>query len=837
MSIDAGAISPGAELGESEHETQALLEAARSIMKNRPFNETAREIFNALKNLTGATAGYVAMLTETGTENEVLFLDSGGRECTVDPTLPMPVRGLRAQAYELKKAVYDNDFSNSQWVKFLPSGHVKLDNVLFAPLNVEGKTVGIIGIANKPGGFNNHDLHFALVFGELAAIALVNTKMMTTLERSQERFRSVVDTAVDAIIIVDTQSRIVYWNRGAERIFGHGGGEMVGNHLSVLIPQRLRQAHADGMNRILDGGSPRVIGKTVELFAIAKDGREFPIELSLSSWRAAGETFFTGLIRDISEKKAAGDALRATRDQLEIRVRERTAELAEANEELKYEVLARKKTEAAVRENEKTYRAILNTAMDGFVVCNAHGLITEANEAYCRMSGFTREDLVGHSVAMLEAMESPEEVKGHIDKIKSAGFDRFETRHRKKDGLTIDVEVSVSRLSDDGGLMFSFVRDLTRRNVDEVERKRLAAAVAQTAESVVITDAEGAIIYVNPAFEKMTGFPAQEAIGKSPNILKSGQHDRAFYKNLWDTIKGSSVWSGHLINRRKDGELFETQTSISPALDAHGKIVNFVEVSRDISHETMLKKARDYFTAVTSHELRAPAANLQLIKALLRDLKTDSLVKQYIDNILDESMDGLNRIISATTLMEELSLTDTGKSFYVFYPYITLATSVEKARAEIAKAGRSLTLITDFDSFPKQTRMMGNQDMMIRAIDYVLSNAIKYSPDGKRISIGAWLKEGSVVIGVEDQGIGVAKEEFNHIFEPYFSLQNPMQYHRGGYSFKGGGMGLGLALCRMILEHHHGLITIESAGIDQGAKVTMTLPVLEREPAPEDRGI
>lgn len=828
MVMEVGAAAPGADKFEREQEAQALLEAARSIMKNRSFNETAREIFNALKNLTGATAGYVAMLTPDGRENEVLFLDSGGRECTVDPSLPMPVRGLREQAYMFSKAVIDNDFNNSKWAKFLPHGHVTLDNVLFSPLTVEGRTVGLIGIANKPGGFNERDLHYSMVFGELAAIALVNTKMMTTLERSENRFRSVVDSALDAIVIAGAQSKIIYWNLGASRIFGFGMEEVAGRPLSIIIPERLRQAHADGMSRLLAGGAPRVIGKTVELSAINKDGREFPIELSLSSWRAAGETFFTGLIRDITEKKAAHDALKAARDTLETRVLERTAELAAANEELHFEVAARKKSEAAVRENEKTYKAILGAAMDGFVSLNPSGLMTSVNEAFCQITGYAREELIGRPVSMLETAESHEEVLDHINRILAGKPERFERKIRRKDGGVIDLEISVSTL-EGGGLMFAFVRDVTGRNADEMERKRLAAAVDQTAESVFVTGADGEIIYVNPAFEQMTGFGAGEAIGKNPRILKSGQHNKDFYKTLWDAIKKGEVWTGHLVNRRKDGELFDTQTSISPARDAHGRIVNFVAVARDISHETMLKKARDYFTAVTSHELRTPTANLQLIKALLRDLKTESMVKQYIDNILDESLEGLNRIISATTLMEDLSLSDTEKTFFVFYPYITLATSVEKARGEITKAGRSLAINTMYDSFPKQTRMFGNQDMITRAFDYVLSNAVKYTPDGRSISIEMSLENGKVIIKFKDQGIGIPREELPHIFEPYFSLQSPFSYSRGEYSFKGGGMGLGLALCRMIVEHHHGWIALESHGIDQGTNVTMIFPEMSEK--------
>ena len=127
----------------------ALLEASGSVLKYRRFEDAARSIFDSCKKLIGATAGYVALLSRDGTENELLFLDSGGLPCTVEPTLPMPIRGLRAEAYHSAKTVYDNDFPGSEWVRFLPEGHAELHNVLFAPLTIEGKVAGLLDPANK----------------------------------------------------------------------------------------------------------------------------------------------------------------------------------------------------------------------------------------------------------------------------------------------------------------------------------------------------------------------------------------------------------------------------------------------------------------------------------------------------------------------------------------------------------------------------------------------------------------------------------------------------------------------------------------------------------------
>jgi len=163
-----------------------LQDAVKSVLEFESFPSTARQIFLHAKKLTGATAGYVALLSKDGRENEVLFLDAGGITCTVDPALPMPVRGLRAEAYRLKEPVYDNDFDHSRWAKFLPAGHAYLKNVLFTPLVIHGAPVGLLGLANKPSGFTDHDKYIAMALGDFAALALLNSRNLDSLRDLNE---------------------------------------------------------------------------------------------------------------------------------------------------------------------------------------------------------------------------------------------------------------------------------------------------------------------------------------------------------------------------------------------------------------------------------------------------------------------------------------------------------------------------------------------------------------------------------------------------------------------------------------------------------------------------
>jgi len=200
---DSGRLSGALQEAERRRlEIEALLTGARSLLVHQGFEHAARGLFDACKAATGATAGYVALLSDDGSENEVLFLDSGRRGCTVDPELPMPIRGLREVSYRRREAVYDNGFADSRWQEFMPEGHVSLDNVMFAPLIIDNQAVGLIGLANKPGGFNERDRELATTFGELAAVALRE-------RRAEEQRQALLDRLQKAMQEIKTLSGII----------------------------------------------------------------------------------------------------------------------------------------------------------------------------------------------------------------------------------------------------------------------------------------------------------------------------------------------------------------------------------------------------------------------------------------------------------------------------------------------------------------------------------------------------------------------------------------------------------------------------------------------------
>ena len=187
---------------------------------------------------------------------------------------------------------------------------------------IEGRVAGLMGLANKPGGFNENDAQLASAFSEFAAIALRNSRALESLEDSEQRFRSVVQTANDAIVTIDSLGRIIFWSLGAETAFGYSVDEAMGKPITIVMPERFHKDHRRGMDRMLSTGSPISIGtgtdsgRRVEVVGLRKDGSEFPIELSLALWKAKDETFFTAIMRDITDRKEE-EARRASEQERE----------------------------------------------------------------------------------------------------------------------------------------------------------------------------------------------------------------------------------------------------------------------------------------------------------------------------------------------------------------------------------------------------------------------------------------------------------------------------------------------------------------------------------------
>jgi len=249
-----------------------------------------------------------------------------------------------------------------------------------------------------------------------------------------------------------------------------------------------------------------------------------------------------------------------------------------------YKIAERKREQAALLRNQQ----VIETAMDGFWVMDAQGTLEEVNEAYARMTGYTRKELVGMHIRQMEVCEQAEDIKVLIDNIVAQGYDRYETRHRRKDGSVFDIEVSMTFLPDSKEI-FVFGHDITRRKQAE-QALRVAAATFETHDAILITDAQSNIIRVNRAFTKLTGYAAEEVIGKNPRILSSGREDKMFYAAMWRHLQEHGSWAGEIWDKRKNGEVYLKWSTITAVKNEHGEITQYVAIFSDITERKQLEE-------------------------------------------------------------------------------------------------------------------------------------------------------------------------------------------------------------------------------------------------------
>jgi len=263
-----------------------------------------------------------------------------------------------------------------------------------------------------------------------------------------------------------------------------------------------------------------------------------------------------------------------------------------------------------VEQSEKRYRGIVETASEGMWKLDAEFITCFVSRRMAELLGYTVDEMLGKPLFDFIFEGDVEQKRADLQRRRTGVSEQLERRYRKKDGAELWTKVSASPIFDDDGTFsgaLQMVSDMTDQKRAETGRESaletvmlLSRAMEQTADSVVITDREGLIEYVNPAFEATTGYSREEALGKTPRILKSGRHDRDFYKMLWDRILEGQPFRGTLLNRKKTGELYWAEQTITPIKDHAGNITHFVSVLKDVTQlrenqeqEVQLRLARE----------------------------------------------------------------------------------------------------------------------------------------------------------------------------------------------------------------------------------------------------
>ena len=369
----------------------------------------------------------------------------------------------------------------------------------------------------------------------------------------------------------------------------------------------------------------------------------------------------------------------------------------------------------------------------------------------------------------------------------------------------------------------------------EAERGRLSAAIDMAAEMVVITDAEGSIQYVNPAFTVITGYARAEALGQNPRFLKSGTLDAAFYHDLWKTISGGRTWRGSFANKKKDGTLYTSHVTISPVRDDSGAIINYAAVERDISRELALEEqARQSQKMETIGHLIGGVAHdfNNLLQAIL----------SYCEILLQETpphdprYDHLTGIEKAGNRAAELTrqLLTVGRK----QDLVQRATDINVLIADLNKMLRRIigkNIVIESDFAPQLDHVLVESCQIGQILINLAVNARDAMPDGGRIifktsahvfseadaAAQPEIRPGRYAcVSVTDTGTGIPPEILDKIFQPFFTTKG-----------SGKGTGLGLATSQGIASQHGGWLGVSSE-VGAGSSFKLYLPFARQSEEP-----
>ncbi|WP_022851292.1 GAF domain-containing sensor histidine kinase [Limisalsivibrio acetivorans] len=472
---------------------------------------------------------------------------------------------------------------------------------------------------------------------------------------------------------------------------------------------------------------------------------------------------------------------------------------------------------------EQKYNVLFNNSSDAIFVHEfthdlRNGRFIEVNDEACGKLGYTRDELIGMTPGDLEYPSGKYDINNIRSSLLNNGHCYFEAVMFTKSGSLLPVMVGAHCFSlGEVSYIVSIVRDISERVRIRKQLNLLRNAIEQSTVSVVITNRDGMIEYVNPHFEQTSGYTYEEAVGENPRLLKSGRMEDSVYQELWETIAEGNIWKGELCNKRKDGGLYWESAIIFPVREPGGEIVNYISVKEDITERRILEEQVRHSQRLNligemagnfAHDLKNIIMVIGGFSArLLKTADEHSAEYEYITHI-QKAVQKASKLTNGllTFARKQPNRPEVQDINVVIKDYEDLLARILDDKIELEM------ILCD-----EPVHVYADSVQMEQVLMNIASNAKDAMPDGGKLRVETSLQraEGSPVcarIVISDNGHGMDPDTARHIFDPFYTTKEP-----------GKGTGLGLSIVYGIVRQHRGNISCESEK-GKGTSFTINIP-------------
>jgi PAS domain S-box-containing protein len=608
------------------------------------------------------------------------------------------------------------------------------------------------------------------------------------LRESEELNRSITHSAADAIISINSKGYVESWNNAAEQIFGYAESEMLSSTLLKIIPDEFRKGHKNGLKSLLEY-SEKFRNRTIEINAVRKNGVVFPIELSMSAWNSATERFYTGIIRDITERKLNENKI--------------------------------SKLSSVVEQSPTT-----------IVITDLHGNIEYINQKFTELTGYISSEVEGKNVKVISSgKQSPEYYENLWVTIKGGFIWQGEFYNRKKNGELFWESATISPFYDNSDKVINYIKvgeDITQQKlaaeIMEESILQYKTLFNQIADPVFVFDKESKrFLDFNDASKNKYGYSDVEFKQMTPIDLNAMFEDNAYVeKNIDDTDDNTP---NDYLHKSKDGSEFYVQTHtkeiVYKGVDSWITIIRDIteskrsrqELTEALNRATESDRLKTAFLQNISHEIRTPMNGIFGFASLLKNSQLSGEVQQsYIDIIMKSG----KRMLDTLKDLMDISMLESGQIIInntqtnIKNELISLCDFFKK---DVDEKGMQIKCICALKI--DETTVFTDKEKLIAILSNLIKNAIKYSDEGI-ILVTSSIAGDLIEFSVEDNGIGIPVSRQTAIFDRFVQadIEDVKVYE---------GSGLGLSISKEYVELLGGKIWVESVEYE-GSKFCFTIP-------------